>query len=145
MKRAAAILSIVVLVCLTEAYAGKPRPLTFEIVMAADGFDRLAEEAGFHTHLAFTTFDASNGKRAVRTSAYFNTAEEAERYFDWKLKQAGQIFTQGNKTVKGKVVGRRAVTSSKTGLWEVMWIYGSTFRSYSSDDRAVALELERQY
>jgi hypothetical protein len=121
----------------------------------AEGFDERAVEAGFHTdkagevcHLALTKFKVSNGQVAEIRSAYFETAEEANGYFDWVLKneRAKKVTERGdNISGDGKPVGKRAVISYEDGsVWEVLWTAGSTFRGFRAHTRAVVLELERQ-
>jgi len=132
------------------AYAGGEKPLKFSVSAMAEAVDGNATEAGFRTEsgnecrLALTSFNVSNGEGAAMVSAYFATADEANRYLDWRLKSDGEIKKQGPNTIAGKLVGRRAVVLLKTNGWEVIWTYGSTFRSFTSVELSVALELEKR-
>jgi len=113
--------------------------------------DQAATEAGFRTknwsecHLALTLYKASNGNSVEVRSAYFETASEADHFFDWNLERVSKVTERGDlKDRAGKVIGRRAVALVKSSTWEVVWTYGSTFRSFVSSDLAVALEFEKQ-
>ena len=143
-------LTLTLLLSSIDAYSGNKKPLTFAPNMAAEVIDNAATEAGIHTvdsescMLAVTSFGASNGKRASMASAYFATAADANRYFGWRLGQdVSEIKLQGQSTYRDKPVGRRAVMLLKSGLWQVMWTNGGTFRYFQSSDLAVALQLEK--
>jgi hypothetical protein len=130
-------------------YGGNNKPLRFEVTMMAEIKDSKAADAGFSTGgdectLAVTSFKVSNGERASMASAYFATADEANRYLEWFLKSYESVKERGQFRYHGKPIGRRAVALARTGIWDVMWTDGSTFRRFSSSALPTALELEKQ-
>jgi len=135
-----------------SANATGKMPLKFKIKTMAEGLDEAATEAGFHTEsssdcrLGLTLYSASNGGGVEVRSAYFTTAEEASRYFQWNLERAARVSEQGQNTnVNGKHFGRRAVLLLKTNAWQVMLTGGNTFRSFTASNRQILLEFEKQF
>jgi len=133
------------------ANASDKKPLKFEITKMADGIDEAATEAGFHTkpwancHLAFTLYTASTGGGVSVRSAYFATAEEADRYFQWSLDQAAKVgWEEQNANANGTQAVRRAVLS-KGNEWQLMLTGGGTFRSFTASDRQILLEFGKQF
>lgn len=127
------------------------KPLTSEVVSFAELLDAPAQEAGFRTQyseeecvVALTALKLSNGERAEVRSAYFKTAEEANRYFDWKVeREAGIVTERADNTSDKSTVGKRAWVQKKDS-WELMWTYGSTFRSISANTREAVLQLNAE-
>jgi hypothetical protein len=116
--------------------------------------DKAATDAGFRTSfftyapIGFTDLESSDGEKISVRSGYFNTADEARKYFDWNLERAAHVVTQGDKTDRdGKTVGRRAELLLKSGqkTWAaVMWTYGDMFRVVYAPTLDCALEVEKQ-
>src|SRR5205807_2119784 len=115
-----AILLLGSLIAVSFAAADK-KPVTFHVTMTGEIEDAVATQAGFHTshssttHLGFTVLEGSNGENVSVHHGYFDTADEATRFFDWTPdKRAVQIVVQGEKVRDGKMVGRRAEYLLKT-------------------------------
>ncbi len=131
------------------------KPLTFSLTLMGEIEDTAATKAGFHTsyfrtaHLGFSEFKASDGEKVVIHHGYFETADEARRFFDWTLeKRAAHVVRQGDKVDRhGKTVGQRAEyllkSDSKTKTWVVMWTDGVSFSLVTAPTLECALELEK--
>jgi hypothetical protein len=126
------------------------KQLSYEVVSLAELLDVPAQEAGFRTQyseeeciVALTVLKLPNGEKAEARSAYFRTAEEANRYFDWKAKrEVGRVTERSDNTsAKGVVVGKRAWVLKKDSGWELMWTDGSTFRTILANTREAVLQL----
>jgi hypothetical protein len=134
------------------ADASDKKPVKFKIRMMADGTDQPATEAGFHTapwpdcHLAFTSYTASTGGGVSVTSAYFATAEEADRYFQSKLDRAAKDGWEAHDANVDRLPAwRRVAVLSKSNTWQLMLAGGGTFRSFTASDRQILLEFEKQF
>lgn len=130
------------------------KPVTFHVTMRGEIEDTVATQAGFHTshfhttHLGFTDLEASDGENVSVHHGYFDTADEATRFFEWTLdKRAAQIVVQGEKMRDGKTVGRRAEyllkTDNKTKTWVVMWTDAAILSLVYAPTLECALEVEK--
>jgi len=137
-------------------WAEKPsgKPLEFRAVVMGEIVDGEATRAGFRTdgwdrtHLGTTIFQASDGEKLYVDYASFSSAQEARRYFDWKVARCKRILKQGTYTdAKTKSVGHRAevVAAGDENGFAVMWTAGARFREIIAKSLPDALELERQY
>jgi hypothetical protein len=128
------------------------RPLTFSLARMGDMFDKQAAAAGFRTkipsgvHLGFKEFEAPDGEKLWTHDGEFRTAEEANKYMNWKIhKLAVRGLKETNElNNEGIVVGRRvefwieSAPNKKT--WVVMWTESTKFFIVEAPTRESALE-----
>jgi hypothetical protein len=111
MNRALILIAAAILLNQIPAVSAEKKPLTFRTVSMGEIEDKEATKAGFHTkgwteaHFGFTSFKGSNGKALLVIYDDFETREEAEHFFDWKVERSFRLLS---KTVKTDTHGNAA-------------------------------------
>jgi hypothetical protein len=132
----------------------KDKLLKFQLVSMGEIDDTQATEAGFRTHwwdfahFGFNSYKASDGEVLRIFYDDFTSAEEADRFFEWKSAQAFKVLAKNSKRdARAKTTEYHAelVPADNHSVVEVIWVVGVSVHIVRARNLADAQIFEKQY